>query len=263
MTQPRLSFLAEIVLLTERYLKTVLRSPGTYLSSLILSVFTLLIYQASLGNAAGFLPGLIGKSYLAFILPGAVLNSALTSAGVAGQSIVQDIASGYFDKLLLTPVRRGALLLSAMLVGAFVLGLQTTLVTLVGVLLGLNPPTGFAGLVAIVLIAMLVGNALAGFTVGIGLRTGSPAATQSVSFLFFPLTLLTAAFVPFDLLSGWIKVAAQFNPITYILQAMRTILLDGWGNTGDILVGVLIALMLCLTTFTFAVFNLRLRTTRR
>jgi ABC-2 type transport system permease protein len=108
-----------------------------------------------------------------------------------------------------------------------VLGVQTTLVTFVGVLLGLNPPTGVLGLVAIIAMAMLVGNTLAGLTVGVGLRSGNPSTTQDISFLFFPLTLLTAAFVPFDLLQGWIKIAAQINPITYILQAMHTILLDG------------------------------------
>jgi ABC-2 type transport system permease protein len=258
-----LPFWAQVWLLTVRYVRAVFRTPGAYLPGLVLSVFTLLIYQASLGNAANFLPGLIGKSYLAFILPGAVLNSALSSSGIAGQFIVQDIATGYFDKLLLTPVRRGALLLGAVFAGALMLGLQTTLVSLVGLLLGLNPPTGLPGIGAIILIALLVGNALAGLTVGVGLRSGSPSATQGISFLFFPLTLLTAAFVPFDLLGGWIRVAAQLNPITYILQAMRTILLDGWGNTADILTGLLIALLLSVATFAFAVTSLQARTRRQ
>ncbi|MBW4438232.1 MAG: ABC transporter permease [Pleurocapsa minor GSE-CHR-MK-17-07R] len=130
-------------------------------------------------------------------------------------------------------------------------------------MLGLNPPTGIAGILAIIGMAMLVGNALAGLTVGVGLRTGNPAATQGISFLFFPLTLLTAAFVPFELLQGWIKTAAQINPITYILQAMRTILLDGWGNTGEIVLGIAIAIVLGIVTFTFAVSSLRQRTSER
>jgi ABC-2 type transport system permease protein len=257
------TFSSQVLILTIRYIQTILRTPGAYLPSLVLSIFTLLIYTASLGGAAAFIPGLIGKSYLAFILPGAVLNSALSSSGIAGQSIVRDIASGYFDKLMLTPVSRGAVLLSAMFAGAIVLGVQTTLVTIVGLLLGLNPPTGLAGLLAIIVIALLVGNALAGLTVGVGLRSGNPAATQGISFLFFPLTLLTAAFVPYDLLQGWIRVAAQLNPVTYILQAMRTILMDGWGNTSEILLGTLIAVALGLVTFIFAAFSLRVRTRQR
>ncbi|MBW4438233.1 MAG: ABC transporter permease [Pleurocapsa minor GSE-CHR-MK-17-07R] len=127
-------FLIQVAALTTRTIRTILRTPGSYLPGLVLSVFTLLIYLASLGGASDFIPGLIGKSYLAFILPGAVLNSALSSSGIAGQSIVQDVASGYFDKLMLTPVNRGAVLLGAMFAGAIVLGVQTALVTLVGVL---------------------------------------------------------------------------------------------------------------------------------
>lgn len=261
-TEARMPFLLQVITLTSRYIKTVFRTPAAVIPGLIISVFFLFVYQASLGNAAAFLPGLAGKSYLAFILPVSVVSSALSGAGLAGQAIVRDIATGYFDKLMLTPVSRVALLLGSIIAGAFVLGLQAVLVTFVGVLLGLNPPTGILGLLAIVGIALLLGTAFAGFTVGIGLRTGNPAATQGASFLFFPLTFLTATFVPLALLSGWIKVAAQFNPITYILQAMRGILLDGWGS-GDIWGGVAAAVLLGLFTFGFALSSLRARTQRK
>lgn len=258
---PRLPFVLQVGVLTRRAVLTVLRSPGSYLPGLVLSVFSLLIYQASLGNAASFLPGLSGTSYLAFLLPGAVLNSALSSSGIAGQAIVRDIASGYFAKLSLTPVSRGALVLGAMAAGALVLGAQAVLVVLVGLLLGLQSATGAWGLLAIIGMALLVGNALAGFTVGIGLRTGDPAATQSASFLFFPLTLLTAAFVPLSLLDGWLRLAAQLNPITYILEAMRAILIAGWGGPADIAIGVAVAGGMGLLTFLFALLSLRARRT--
>jgi ABC-2 type transport system permease protein len=246
-----------------RYLRTVLRSPASFLPSFIISVFTLLIYKESLGGAASFLPGLTGKNYVAFILPGAILSSALSSSGIAGQAIVRDISTGYFDKLLLTPVRRTVLLLSATLVGAVLLGVQTTLVAIVGVLLGLNPPTGILGIAAVIGIAVLVGNALGGFTVGIALRSGNPAATQGASFLFFPLTLLTAAFTPIELLGPTLRKVAEINPITYVLNSMRTMLLDGWGNTSMILTGVFITLAISILTFGFAFTGLQSRTRRK
>ena len=259
----RSAFGSQLVFLTGRYLKSVLRSPAAFLPSFIISIFTLLIYKELLGNAASYLPGLAGKSYLAFILPGAILNSALSSSGVAGQAIVQDISTGYFNKLLLTPVRRSVLLLSATLVGAVILGLQAVLVALIGILLGLDSATGLLGVLAIIGIAVLVGNALAGFTVSIALRTGNPAATQGGTFLFFPLTLLTAAFTPIELLGDWLRTAAQVNPVTYILNSMRTILLDGRGNANTILFGVFLALVLNLLTFGFAFSSLRSRTRRK
>lgn len=254
-----LSFPLQVALLAARALRGVLRSPGTYLPGLVLSVFTLLIQEATLGNAIGFLPGLAGTSAVAFLVPSAVLNAALSGAGLAGQVIVQDLTTGYFAKLSLTPASRGALVLAAMLAGALVLGAQTVLVVLVGLLLGLQPAGGIGGVLAVVGLALLVGNALAGFTVAVGLRTGNPAATQGASFLFFPLTLLTTAFFPLSLLDGWLRVAAQLNPVTSILEAMRAFLIPGWGGPAEIASGVAVGAGLGMLTFLFALLSLQAR----
>jgi ABC-2 type transport system permease protein len=258
----QMPYFGQVFMLTKRYVVTVFRTPAAIIPSLIISVFFLAVYQASLGGAANFLPGLAGKSYLGFILPVSVVSAALSGAGVAGQAVVRDITTGYFDKLMLTPVSRSALLLGSILAGAIVLGIQATLVTVVGVLTGLQPATGVLGIVAIIAMALGIGTAFAGFTVGIGLRTGNPAATQGASFLFFPLTFLTATFVPVSLLSGWLKTAAQYNPITYILEAQRAILNDGW-VTDVILRGVGSTVILALFTFAFAWSGLRARTQRK
>jgi len=260
--EPKMPFLLQITTLTWRNLVTVFRTPAAVIPSLIISVFFLLVYEASLGRASNFLPGLVGKSYLGFILPVSVVSAALSGAGVAGQAIVRDIASGYFDKLLLTPISRGALLLGAIFAGAIVLGMQTVLVTFVGVLMGLRPETGLPGLLLVVGMALLLGTAFAGFTVAIGLRSGNPAATQGATFLFFPLTFLTATFVPVSLLSGWIKSAAEINPITYILEGMRSLLINGW-EPEAVLRGTLACLALGVVTFFFAMTSLRSRTKRR
>jgi ABC-2 type transport system permease protein len=124
----RASFLAQFWYLSTRYLKTVLRNPGAALPSLLISLFTLLIYQESFGNAAAFIPGLAGNSYTAFVLPLSLLSVALTSSVTAGAVLVSDINTGYFDKLLLTPVSRIALLLSVMFVGSLIMVVQLALI---------------------------------------------------------------------------------------------------------------------------------------
>ena len=78
---------------------------------------------------------------------------------------MRDIASGYFDKLMLTPISRVALLLGSILTGAVILGIQAALVTGVGILMGLRPETGFLGVLAIIGIAVLLGTGFASFTV--------------------------------------------------------------------------------------------------
>jgi ABC-2 type transport system permease protein len=256
------ALLAQIIIMARRSLLTTFRVPAAIIPGILISVFFLLVYNASLGTASNFLPGLAGKSYLAFILPVSIVSSALSGAGVAGQAIVRDIENGYFDKLLLTPVSRAALLLGPMIAGAITLGLQTVIVLIVGVLMGLEPATGFPGVLAVLGLALLLGAGFSGFTVGVALRSGNAAATQGSSLLFFPLTFLTATFVPVALLSGWIKTAAQFNPITYILEAMRSMLLNGW-ETEVIARGLSAALVLGVVLFLFALFSLRARTRRR
>lgn len=259
---PRAGVPTQIALITSRNIVTVFRTPSALIPPIVISVFFLLIYESTLGEAAGFIPGLSGNSYLGFILPLSIVSASLSGSGIAAQNLVRDLETGYFDKLLLTPVSRAALLLGPIFAGAVILGIQASIVIGVGLLLGLEPETGLGGLLAVVGLAILLGTGFAGFTVSAALGSGSAAATQGASFLFFPLTFLTASFVPLNLLSGWLRTAAEINPITYVLEAMRALMLRGW--EGDALLkGVVACLILAVAMYALAVFALRARTRRK
>jgi ABC-2 type transport system permease protein len=258
---PKANLPYQIILLTKRNLTAIFRTPEALIPPIAISVFFLLIYESTLGEAAGFVPGLSGNSYLGFILPLSIVSSALAGAGLASQNLVRDIESGYFDKMLLTPVSRTALLLGPILAGALILGLQTGIVIGVGLMMGLEPVTGLGGLLAIIGLAVLLGTGFAGFTVSAALGSGSAAVTQSAGFIFFPLTFLTASFVPLDLLDGWLKTAARVNPITYVLEGMRDILNVGWVSA-SFWQGVVACLILAVAMYAMAVFALRFRTRR-
>jgi ABC-2 type transport system permease protein len=255
-----ISLPTHIFLLTMRSLTTLLRTPEALLPPIAISIFFLIIYQSTLGKAAGFIPGIKG-SYLGFILPLSIVSGSLSGSGIAAQNLVRDIERGYFDKLLLTPVRRAALLLAPILAGAIILGVQAAIVVSVGLLLGLQPATGVLGLLAVVGLGVLLGIGFAGFTVSAALGSGSAAATQGASFLFFPLTFLAPTFVPLALLSGWLEVAAKLNPITYVLEAMRALLNTGWDGNA-IVTSILACLALAVAMYALAVFALRVRTRR-
>jgi ABC-2 type transport system permease protein len=261
MALPRVWLPRQIALVTRRSLIAIIRTPEALIPPIAISVFFLLIYESTLGQAAGFVPGLSGNSYLGFILPLSIVSSALAGAGLAAQNLVRDIENGYFDKLLLTPISRTALLLGPILAGALILGLQTGIVIGIGLLMGLEPVTGLTGLLAVIGIAILLGTGFAGFTVSAALGSGSAAVTQSAGFIFFPLTFLTASFVPLDLLDGWLAAAARLNPITYVLQAMRDTINTGWNSTA-LWQGVLACLILAIAMYALAVYALRVRTRR-
>ena len=261
-SQARAAWPVQVALVTWRNLLTIFRTPQAILPPIAISIFFLVIYESTLGKAAGFIPSLSGNSYLGFILPLSIVSSSLAGAGIAAQNLVRDIESGYFDKLLLTPISRPALILGPILAGALILGIQAAIVIGVALLLGLDSATGVTGLLAVIGLAVLLGTGFAGFTVSAALGSGSAAATQGAGFLFFPLTFLTASFVPLELLSGWLKAAAQLNPITYVLEAMRSTLLTGWDS---ILLwqGVAACLLLALAMYALAGFALRVRTRRK
>ncbi len=252
---------AQIALMTWRSLVTIFRTPSALLPPIAISVFFLVIYESTLGTAAGFIPNLKG-GYLGFILPLSIVSASLSGAGIAAQNLVRDIESGYFDKLLLTPASRAALLLGVILSGAMILGLQASLVVGVALLLGLETATGALGLLAVIGLAVLLGTGFAGFTVSAALGSGSAAATQGASFIFFPLTFLAPTFVPIELLDGWLETAARLNPITYVLEAMRSLINTGW-EAAAIWQGILACLLLALAMYALTVYALQVRTRRK
>jgi ABC-2 type transport system permease protein len=255
-----LSLPVNVFLLAVRSLTTIMRTPEALLPPVAISIFFLVIYQSTLGKASSFIPGIEG-SYLGFILPLSIVSGSLSGSGIAAQNLVRDIERGYFDKLLLTPVRRAALLLAPILAGAVILGIQSVIVVAVGLLLGLKPVTGLPGLLVVIGLSILLGIGFAGFTVSAALGSGSAAATQGASFLFFPLTFLAPTFVPLSLLSGWLAVAAKLNPITYVMEAMRSLLNTGWDVKG-IGISIMACLILAVATYALAAFALTVRVRR-
>jgi len=257
----RAPILEQIFLVTWQNLVTIFRRPAALLPPIAISLFFLVIYNSTLGGAAAFIPNLGANSYLGFILPLSIVSASLSGAGIAAQNLVRNIESGYFDKLLLTPIKRSALLTGTILSGAVILGLQAALVLGVAMLMGLRIETGILGAVAVVGMSVLLGLGFAGFTMSAALGSGSAAVTQSAGFIFFPLTFLAPTFVPLELLSGWLRVAARLNPITYVLQAMRAIINEGW-VWPEIFAGILACVILGGAMYLLTLFALRRRTAR-
>jgi ABC-2 type transport system permease protein len=259
---PRAGFLRQVYLIARRNLITIFRTPSALLPPAAISLFFLVIYNSTLGRASGFIPELGSNSYLGFILPLSIVSSSLSASGVAAQNLVRDIESGYFDKLLLTPISRSALLLGPILAGAIILGLQANIVIIAALVMGLKFATGLGGMLAVVGLAILLGTGFAGFTVSAALGSGSAAATQGAGFLFFPLTFIAPTFVPLDLLSGWLRTAAQFNPITYVMEAMRSLINSGY-DANLLFQAALACGLLATAMYILAAFALRVRTRRK
>ena len=208
-----------------RALRLTWRDPEAFGPALAIPLFFFVVNVGALQSfVEGSLPA--GFDYKAFQLPVAVVF-AVTGVSRAN-SLVVDIQDGYLDRLLLTPVRRGTLLLGLM-TADFVLIVALALpVLLLGLALGIHVATGLAGMALFVMLAGLWGLAFTGFPYAIALRTGNPTAVNNAFLLFFPFAFLTSAYLPRDAMTGWLATAVKFNPTTYLLDGMRAILQTGW-----------------------------------
>jgi len=245
----------DVLLTVRRSLMLTLRQPAAVIPSIAISVFFLFVYNAGLSGVSK-LPGFHG-SYLGFILPVAIVSGAVGGAGLAGQALIRDIESGFFVKLLLTPARRLAIIWGPMVAGAIVLVLEVVLIVLLAWPLGLTSATGVAGILIVIVLAFLWGMAFAGYAAFMALRTKSAAAAEAATFAFFPLIFLSTTFVPKDYItSGWLKVAATVNPTTYVFDAMRSLLNDGW-RARPLLLGFAVTLAFATLTGALALWQAR------
>jgi ABC-2 type transport system permease protein len=167
-----------------------------------------------------------GFDYKAFMMATAIL------LGVTGVSrapaLVLDVENGYFDRLLMTPVRRLAILLGHIVADVAVAATLTVPIVVLGLALGVHFATGPIGVVVFILLAALWSLAFAGFGYAIALKTGNPAAVNSAFLLFFPFLFLTSSYVPRSQLTGWLNTVAAWNPVTYLLDGLRSLSMQGW-----------------------------------
>ena len=148
--------------------------------------------------------------------------------GVARALTRLDVQDGYFDRLLLTPVRRLAILLGHMVADVTVACALIVPIIIVGFIVGVRFETGPLGILAFIVLGAMWSLAFSGFGYAIALKTGNPGAVKSSFLLFFPFLFLTTSYVPRDQLSGWLETVAKFNPVTYLLEGMRSLIVDGW-----------------------------------
>src|ERR671930_1627000 len=148
------------------------------------------------------------------------------SVGSAALFLVEEIEGGYFDKLRATPVRRSAIVLGRLIAEGVKALLIASLLVLLGLVFGIRIASGPLGFVLLVLLTALWAVVFAGFMQVIALKTRSAAATNSAGLIFFPLLFLTPNFVPRHLLTRPMEVAATINPVTYVMEALRSLILE-------------------------------------
>jgi ABC-2 type transport system permease protein len=236
--------------LGQRALREGWRTPEALLPTLFIPLFFLVV---NVGQAAKIFPGsstgfLHGQGYGAFQLPSSLLLAA--SFGTAALFLVEDIEGGYFDKLRAAPVSRASLVLGRLIAEGVKAVLISAAIVVLGMVFGISIASGVLGFILLVGLTALWSCVFVGFIQLIALTTRSAAATNSGGLIFFPLLFLTPNFVPRDLLTHPMEIAATINPVTYIMEALRSLILQDlvWSKIwpGFLVVAVSGAIMIAL-----------------
>jgi ABC-2 type transport system permease protein len=237
------------------------RRPQLMAPLLIFPTLLLAIQTGGAGSAVN-LPGFPPvQSFLAFMLAGAMIQSTLLAGNSGGIALAVDIEMGFTDRLLVAPIPRFAIVLGR-LAGTAALGLFTAVWFLViGFVFGVRVEEGALGVLVMVLFVVASAVAFGSIGAAIALRTGSASVVQGMFPLVFVILFLSTAFFPDNLLVEPARTIAEYNPASFIVDAVRDPIISSF-STEDMLKGIAGLLIVGVIGFTMAAraLNHRLRT---
>lgn len=249
---------AATVALGRRSVLATARQPAAWVPGVLFPLLIAAVNAASLNRTID-LPGFPPvDSFLQFLLPATIIQGVLFGGIVGGADVALDIQNGFFDRLLSSPVARPAILLGR-LGGAVVLGaVQALFFLAVFIVFGATIEGGVAAAAVLVVVAMILALAVGGFAAAVGLRTGSQEAVQNFFPLVFVMLFISSAFFPTTLMNGWFRWVAERNPLSWLINSVRDLVIYGFDGV-DAIRAVGIAAGLAVITVAMAAGQLRRR----
>ena len=243
----------EVMWVAWRGLRKLTRNPFLLFFSLFMPLIWLIMFSSTFGNVfstavAGGGPRL-PYDYVAVLLPGIAVMTAIQSAAQSGFGMVNDIESGFMDKFFVAPIHRGSVLVGKLVADGARMAGQAGIILAVAYLLkvvvGWRIPfaTSLPGAALIVVMSSAFGVAFSGLSNTVALRTRNTESTMLVSFtLTFPLLFLSTAMLPKTLLPTWVKDFSSVNPVSYIADASRSLIISGydWHAIGNAFIAIVI-----------------------
>ena len=218
----------QVLLLARRSVVRTWRQPASVVFPLLFPMLLLAVNSGGL-RAETHLPGFPTHSFVAFALAVPFIQGALFATMNAGTDLARDVQTGFLTRRSLTPLR-GAALLAGQLGGVIVLGVvQACFYLAVGFAAGVRPKAGVAGVVLLLVFAALIALAFGALGAWAALRTGSAEAVQSLFPVFFVFLFISSMNIPRNLIATtWFRDAATVNPVSYLLECVRSLIITGW-----------------------------------
>ena len=254
-------FFDQVLQLGRRSVVRTVRQPANVVGPLVFPMLLLAVNSGGL-KAATNLPGFPTNSFFAFALAVPFIQGALFATMNTGTDLARDIQTGFLSRLSLTPMR-GVALLAGQLGGVAVLTIaQVTVYLAVGFAVGVRLESGLTGVVVIFLFATLVGLGFGALGAFAALRTGSGEAVQSLFPVFFVFLFISSMNIPRNLIEAtWFRDLATANPVSYLLECVRSLIITGW-DAEALALGFGIAAAIALVAMAAASWALRVRMAR-
>jgi ABC-2 type transport system permease protein len=245
------------VYMMQRHLLNLWRQPIWIAVTLVQPIVWLLLYGALFKNVTR-IPGFHTRSYIQFLTPGIVIMSALFSAGWSGMAVIDDIDKGILDRFLVSPVKRGSLIVGRLMNGSVIIVVQSLIIILLSLVVGARPSA--AGVVVLIVLACFLAAGVGCLSMALALiARREETVIAAVNFFVLPLTFLSTAFMQRSLVPRWIQHASSVNPVNWAVEAGRNAVLPGtnWGMvlTRLGLLAALMALCVALATRAFGMYQ--------
>ncbi|QZT55944.1 ABC transporter permease [Mycolicibacterium austroafricanum] len=180
------------------------------------------VFGASITNTGG-------ASYREFLLPGIQAQTIVFSAFVVASGITADVEKGIIDRFRSLPISRSSVLIGRSIASVIHSSLGVLVMALTGLAIGWRIRNGVAEAVLAFALLLLFGFGMVWFGILIGSLLRTVEAVNGVMFTaLFPVTFLANTFVPTEPMPRWLRVIAEWNPVSSLAQAMREL----WGNGG-------------------------------
>jgi ABC-2 type transport system permease protein len=254
-------FLIQVGNLARRSIVRTLRQPASAIPPITFPLALMAVNAAGLDSATR-LPDFPTDSFLPFALAVPFIQGALFATMNAGTDLARDIQTGFFNRLSLTPMH-GASILFGTLAGVVTLGFaQAVVYVVVGIIIGVHIAAGFPGVLVLLLLATLIALGFGALGATMALRTGSGEAVQGLFPVLFVFLFISSMNMPRNLIEiDWFRTAATLNPVSYLLEGIRSLIIEGW-DMQTLALGFGVALAIVVVSMTTATLALRTRMER-
>ncbi len=201
-----------------RTLKKFVRSPALLIAGTAQGVLFLLIFRYVFGGAVAHTGNL---DYVDFLVPGFVVTGVLFQGMSAASGVADDQAGGLFDRLRSLPIRLLSIVTGRVSADTALVAWGVVVMTVVGFAVGFRIGGSTADALAALGLTVIFGFAFVWMFIAMGLFAGSPQAAQGLSFLVFPLSFVSSAYVPVSTMPGWMQAFATNQPMTQMVNTVR------------------------------------------